>query len=47
MNLVDEEERALSLRHPGACRVEGFLQIGDTREDGGNLLELELGLARE
>jgi hypothetical protein len=47
MNLVDEEERSLPLRHPGARGIEGFLQIGDTREDCGDLLELELGLAGE
>lgn len=47
MNLVDKEQRSLSLRHTRASGIEGFLEIGNAREDGGKLLELELGLARE
>jgi hypothetical protein len=47
VNLVDDEQRSHSLRNTCASNIEGFLEIGNTREDGGKLLQLDLGLARE
>jgi hypothetical protein len=47
VDLVDEEERALAGLAAGAGRLEGLLQIGNAGEDGGDLLEMEIGLAGE
>src|SRR5438128_1914659 len=42
MDLVDEEERSGAGLSPSARRVEHLLEIGDTGEDRGDLLEMEL-----
>ena len=46
VDFVDEEERPLAHLAAGARRLEGLLEVGDAGEDGRNLLEMEIGLAR-
>ena len=47
VDLVDEEERALARLAARARRLEHLLQVGDAGEDRRDLLEMEVGLARQ
>jgi hypothetical protein len=47
VDLVDEEQRPLPRLPAQARRLEGLLQVGDAGEDRGELVEVEVGLARQ
>ena len=47
VDLVDEEQRALPRLAPAARLLEHLLEVGDAGEDGRDLLEAEVGLARQ
>ena len=44
MDLVDEQQRALAGTTAARGVLEDPLEVGDAREDGGNLREEEIGL---
>src|SRR6266508_4947090 len=47
MDLVDEEQRALPALAPRPGRVEHLLEVADAGENGGDLLEMQIGRLRQ
>ena len=47
MHLVDEQQRALPALAAGARLLEDFFQVGDAGEDRRDLLEMQVGFARQ